>query len=154
MPIGLRKPPNQAYVTLKQRYAKQPEDGRLMKSRLSPVAQFAIRRSQFLRKLCCDQTNDHVRPMAMVKLVRQHHGWPNLRRVCAWKGADHDVTWPQNPSRYCLSNPSRGEVNGSGLGLAIAKWIAGAHHAQLSVQSRQHQGTQFRVEFALLRDTE
>jgi hypothetical protein len=33
-PIELRKPPNQAYFTLQQRHGKQPEEGRLVKSRL------------------------------------------------------------------------------------------------------------------------
>jgi signal transduction histidine kinase len=45
-------------------------------------------------------------------------------------------------------------VNGTGLGLAIAKWIASAHHAKLSAQSREREGSVFRVEFALLRNTE
>jgi len=78
-----------------------------MESRQSPVAQFAIGRSDFLRGLCCDQTNDHVRPMAVVKFGREHHGGPDLRCVCARKCADHDVTWLQRPSRSCCSNRSR-----------------------------------------------
>jgi hypothetical protein len=36
-PIGFRKPPNLAYAALQKRDGKQPEEGRLMKSRLSPV---------------------------------------------------------------------------------------------------------------------
>ena len=56
--------------------------------------------------------------------------------------------------RFVRADPSRGEVNGTGLGLAIAKWIAGAHHAKLSVQSREREGSVFRVEFALLRNAE
>jgi heavy metal sensor kinase len=57
---------------------------------------------------------------------------------------------PRIFDRFVRADPSRGEVNGTGLGLAIAKWIAGAHHARLSVQSREHEGSVFRVEFALL----
>jgi len=61
---------------------------------------------------------------------------------------------PRIFDRFVRADPSRGEVNGTGLGLAIAKWIAGAHHAKLSVQSREREGSVFRVEFALLRNTE
>jgi heavy metal sensor kinase len=61
---------------------------------------------------------------------------------------------PRIFDRFVRADPSRGEVNGSGLGLAIAKWIASAHHATLSVQSREREGSVFRVEFALLRATE
>jgi signal transduction histidine kinase len=56
--------------------------------------------------------------------------------------------------RFVRADPSRGVVNGTGLGLAIAKWIAGVHEAKLSVQSREREGSVFRVEFALLRDAE
>jgi heavy metal sensor kinase len=61
---------------------------------------------------------------------------------------------PRIFDRFVRADPSRGEVNGTGLGLAIAKWIAGAHHAQLSVESREREGSVFRVEFALLPNTE
>jgi heavy metal sensor kinase len=61
---------------------------------------------------------------------------------------------PRIFDRFVRADPSRGEVNGTGLGLAIAKWIAGAHHAKLSVQSREREGSVFRLEFALLRNTE
>ena len=61
---------------------------------------------------------------------------------------------PRIFDRFVRADPSRGEVNGTGLGLAIAKWIAGAHHAKLSAQSREHEGSVFRVEFALLRNPE
>jgi hypothetical protein len=86
---------------------KQPEEGRLLKSRLPPVAQFAISRSQFLWGLRCDQTNDYVRPMAMVKFGREHHGGPNLCRGCAWKRTGYDIAWLQRPSRSSFSNRSR-----------------------------------------------
>jgi heavy metal sensor kinase len=61
---------------------------------------------------------------------------------------------PRIFDRFVRADPSRGEVNGTGLGLAIAKWIAGAHQAKLSVQSREREGSVFRVEFTLLRNTE
>jgi len=49
--------------------------------------------------------------------------------------------------RFYRADPSRSQVEGSGLGLAIAKWIAEIHHAELSVDSEEHQGTVFRVVF-------
>jgi heavy metal sensor kinase len=61
---------------------------------------------------------------------------------------------PRIFDRFVRADPSRGEVNGTGLGLAIAKWIAGAHHAKLSVQSREREGSVFCVQFALLGNTE
>jgi heavy metal sensor kinase len=61
---------------------------------------------------------------------------------------------PRIFDRFVRADPSRGEVNGTGLGLAIAKWIAGVHHAKLSVQSREREGSVFRVEFTLLRNAE
>jgi heavy metal sensor kinase len=61
---------------------------------------------------------------------------------------------PRIFDRFVRADPSRGEVNGTGLGLAIAKWIAGAHRARLTVQSREREGSVFQVEFALLRNPE
>jgi heavy metal sensor kinase len=49
--------------------------------------------------------------------------------------------------RFYRADPSRSQVEGSGLGLAIAKWIAEIHHADLSVASKEQQGTVFRVVF-------
>jgi len=49
--------------------------------------------------------------------------------------------------RFYRADPSRSQVEGSGLGLAIAKWIADVHHAELSVQSQEQNGTVFRVVF-------
>ena len=37
-PVGFREPANQAHFPLQQGDGKEPEEGRLMKSRLSPVA--------------------------------------------------------------------------------------------------------------------
>jgi signal transduction histidine kinase len=55
---------------------------------------------------------------------------------------------PRIFDRFVRADPSRGEVNGTGLGLSIAKWIADAHDATLSVQSRPPQGSVFAVELA------
>jgi heavy metal sensor kinase len=60
-----------------------------------------------------------------------------------------EVLLPRIFDRFVRADPSRGEVNGTGLGLAIAKWIAGAHHATLTVQSKEQQGSVFTVEFPL-----
>jgi heavy metal sensor kinase len=49
--------------------------------------------------------------------------------------------------RFYRADPSRSQVEGSGLGLAIAKWIAEVHRADLSVESKEHQGTVFRLVF-------
>lgn len=54
---------------------------------------------------------------------------------------------PRIFDRFVRADPSRGEVNGTGLGLAIAKWIAGAHDATLTAQSREREGSAFTVEF-------
>ena len=70
-----------------------------MKARLLPLEQFAICRSQFFRGLCCDQTNDYVGAMAMVKFGREHHGGSDLRRVCATKRANYNIAGLQRPSR-------------------------------------------------------
>lgn len=42
-----------------------------------------------------------------VRSSREHHGGPDLRRVRAWKRADHDISWLQRLSRSCLSHRSR-----------------------------------------------
>jgi heavy metal sensor kinase len=60
-----------------------------------------------------------------------------------------EVLLPRIFDRFVRADPSRGEVNGTGLGLAIAKWIAGAHSANLSVQSKEQAGSVFTVEFRL-----
>ncbi len=49
--------------------------------------------------------------------------------------------------RFYRADPSRSQVEGTGLGLSIAKWIAEMHHAEISVVSRQDEGTTFKVVF-------
>jgi heavy metal sensor kinase len=44
-------------------------------------------------------------------------------------------------------NPSRSPTKGTGLGLAIAKWIADAHGAQITVESKPGEGSTFTVQF-------
>jgi len=44
-------------------------------------------------------------------------------------------------------NPARRDVVGTGLGLAIARWIAGAHSANISAQSKPAEGSIFTVAF-------
>jgi signal transduction histidine kinase len=57
---------------------------------------------------------------------------------------------PRIFDRFFRADPSRSEVEGAGLGLAIAKWIADVHHAVISVQSREGEGTVFAVVFPLM----
>ncbi len=52
--------------------------------------------------------------------------------------------------RFYRADPSRSQVEGSGLGLAIARWIAEVHHAALSAESREGEGSAFRVAVPLL----
>ncbi len=52
--------------------------------------------------------------------------------------------------RFYRADPSRSQVEGFGLGLSIAMWMAGVHGAALSVDSREHEGSVFRVVFPLV----
>ena len=56
---------------------------------------------------------------------------------------------PRVFERFFRVDPSRSQVDGTGLGLAIAKWIAEAHHAALSVTSKEGEGATFSVVFPL-----
>jgi signal transduction histidine kinase len=49
--------------------------------------------------------------------------------------------------RFYRADRSRGCVEGSGLGLAIARWIIDIHQAEVTVQSREQEGTVFRIAF-------
>jgi signal transduction histidine kinase len=60
-----------------------------------------------------------------------------------------NVLLPRIFDRFVRADPSRGVVNGTGLGLAITKWIAGAHDASLTVQSKENEGSLFLAEFPL-----
>jgi signal transduction histidine kinase len=52
--------------------------------------------------------------------------------------------------RFYRADPSRGQVEGFGLGLSIAMWMAGVHGAALSVDSRENEGSVFKIVFPLL----
>ena len=52
--------------------------------------------------------------------------------------------------RFYRADKSRSHVEGAGLGLSIALWIANVHEASISVDSREEQGSVFRIVFPLL----
>jgi heavy metal sensor kinase len=52
--------------------------------------------------------------------------------------------------RFYRADPSRSQVEGFGLGLSIAMWMAGVHGAALSVDSRENEGSVFKIVFPLL----
>jgi signal transduction histidine kinase len=49
--------------------------------------------------------------------------------------------------RFFRGDPARGRAEGSGLGLAIARWIADAHHAQITLDSDVGRGTVVTIRF-------
>jgi signal transduction histidine kinase len=49
--------------------------------------------------------------------------------------------------RFFRGDPARGRAEGSGLGLAIARWIADAHHAQITLDSDVGRGTAVTIRF-------
>ena len=57
---------------------------------------------------------------------------------------------PRIFERFFRADPSRGKAGGTGLGLAIAKWIADAHRASISVDSKPGEGAAFQVRFQSL----
>jgi signal transduction histidine kinase len=52
--------------------------------------------------------------------------------------------------RFYRADPSRSQVEGFGLGLSIAMWLASVHGATLSVDSKENEGSVFRIVFPLL----
>ena len=51
--------------------------------------------------------------------------------------------------RFYRADKSRSQVEGAGLGLSIALWIANVHGATISAESREEQGSVFRIVFPL-----
>ena len=52
--------------------------------------------------------------------------------------------------RFYRADKSRGEVEGAGLGLPIAQWIVNVHGASIAAESREEQGSVFRIAFPML----
>jgi heavy metal sensor kinase len=52
--------------------------------------------------------------------------------------------------RFYRADPSRSQVEGFGLGLSIAMWIANVHQASLSADSKENEGSVFKIVFPLL----
>jgi two-component system phosphate regulon sensor histidine kinase PhoR len=50
--------------------------------------------------------------------------------------------------RFYQVDSSRTSSN-CGLGLSMVKWICEVHHGQLEVQSKLHEGTQFKLVFPI-----
>ena len=78
-----------------------------MKSRMSPVTQLAIGRSQWSWRLCGDQANDNVRPMTTIQFRREHYSRSHFGNIDAGKCANCDVAGLQRPSRSWSSNRLR-----------------------------------------------
>lgn len=57
---------------------------------------------------------------------------------------------PKIFDRFYRADMSRSQVEGTGLGLSIAQWIANVHGANISAESREQQGSVFRIAFPLL----
>ena len=57
---------------------------------------------------------------------------------------------PKIFDRFYRVDTSRSQVEGAGLGLSIAMWIATVHGATISAESREEQGSAFRIAFPLL----
>jgi signal transduction histidine kinase len=51
--------------------------------------------------------------------------------------------------RFYRVDKARGLAEGTGLGLAMAKWISETHGGVLSVDSVEHGGSIFQIEFRL-----
>jgi heavy metal sensor kinase len=52
--------------------------------------------------------------------------------------------------RFYRADPSRSQVEGFGLGLSVAMCMVGAHGASLSVDSRENEGSVFKIVFPLI----
>jgi signal transduction histidine kinase len=63
-------------------------------------------------------------------------------------GKEAVVTVEDN-GRFYRADKSRSQVEGAGLGLSIARWIVNVHGGSISAESREREGTVFRIVFPL-----
>jgi signal transduction histidine kinase len=111
-----------------------------------------------LRQLVMIFLDNAVKFTACGGRVRVRVGAPNGQPTLVVEDSGAGISAEQLPhvfERFYRGDPARtrgnGAVNdGAGLGLSIAKWIADAHHADISLWSEPGVGTRVAVRFAPL----
>ena len=107
VPVLVRQPSDNTHIVLGQRDHIQPKTGRRVQTRRFPIRDSTIRRAQRVCRPRGNQTQDHVRPMALIDGRGQNHGRSRLRDPGAWEGCNYDVSRPQAPVRSRSSNADK-----------------------------------------------